>query len=229
VSQNDQYEGVPLYEAILHFLHQRGCAGATATKGIAGFGAHGVFHRTKLLRLTENLPIRIEMVESEFKINALLPFLYEMVTEGLIEVQDTEVIKYTHKHELAAEEHHEGVKLEGRAMMLRIYVDENDQFEGVPLYEAIVKRLKMVDIAGATVFKGIMGYGAKSRVHRQHMLGLGEDLPVMITVVDTEERIRQVLPSLDSMVQEGLVVLSEVDILKYSHVHDEKGKTVRLR
>ena len=82
-------------------------------------------------------------------------------------------------------------------MMLRIYIDENDRFEGAPLYEAIVKRLKMVDIAGATVFKGIMGYGAKSRVHRKHLLGIGEDLPVMITVVDTEERIRQVLPSLD--------------------------------
>lgn len=228
VSQNDRYQGMPLYEALLHFLHRRGCAGATATKGIAGFGAHGVFHVSKLLRLTEDLPIRIEMVESAEKIDALLPFIYEMVTEGLVELQDTEVIKYAHKHEVEEEHHHHGVKMEGRAMMLRIYIGENDRYEGVPLYEAIVKRLKMVDIAGATVFKGIMGYGAKSRVHRKHMLGIGDDLPIMISVVDTEERIRHVLPQLDNMVEEGLVVLSEVEVFKYAHIHDEKGKTVRL-
>jgi PII-like signaling protein len=226
ISQDDRYESLPLYEALLHFFHQRGCAGATATKGIAGFGAHGVFHTSKLLRLTQNLPIRIEVVESAEKINALLPFVYDMVTEGLIELQDTEVIKYSHKHEVKEEQNLHGVKLEGRAMMLRIYVDENDRFEGAPLYEAIVKRLKMVDMAGATVFKGIMGYGAKSRVHRKHLLGIGDDLPVLITVVDTEERIRQVLPSLDDMVKEGLVVLSDVEIIKYSHVHDEDDKTI---
>ena len=112
------------------------------------------------------------------------------------------------------------------AMLLRIFCGEDDRCQNQPLYEAIVKRLKMVDIAGATVFKGIMGYGAKSRVHRKHLLGIGNDLPVMITVVDTEERIRQVLPSLDDMVKEGLVVLSEVEIIKYSHVHDEEDKTV---
>ena len=221
VSQNDRYQSLPLYEAILHFLHRRGCAGATATKGISGFGAHGVFHTSKLLRLTENLPIRIEVVESAEKIDALLPFIYEMVTEGLIELQDTQVIKYAHKHEVKEEEDHHGMKLEGRAMMLRIYVGENDRYEGAPLYEAIIKRLKMVDIAGATVFKGIMGYGAKSRVHRKNLLGFSSDLPIMITVVDTEERIRQVLPELDKMVGEGLVVLSEVEIVKYSHKHDD--------
>lgn len=226
VSQNDRYQGMALYEAVLHFLHRRGCAGATATKGIAGFGAHGVFHVSKLLRLTEDLPVRIEMVESAEKIEALLPFIYEMVTEGLIELQDTEVIKYSHKHQVKEEDHHHGVKLEGRAMMLRIYVGENDRYEGVPLYEAIIKRLKMIDIAGATVFKGIMGYGAKSRVHRKHLLGIGDDLPVMITVVDTEERIRHVIPALDHMVHEGLVVLSEVEIVKYGHVHDDEDHTL---
>jgi PII-like signaling protein len=220
ISQSDRYEGIPLYEALLHLLHKRGCAGATATKGIAGFGPHGVFHTSKILRLTQDLPVRIEVVESAEKIDAMLPFVHDMVKEGLIELQDTEVIKYTHKHEIK-EEPQQGAKMKGHAMMLRIFVGEKDRFEGVPLYEAIVKRLKMVDIAGATVFKGIMGYGAKSRIHSKTMLGISEDLPIMITVVDTEQRIRQVLPEVEDMVGEGLVVLSEVEISKYSQLHDE--------
>lgn len=110
-------------------------------------------------------------------------------------------------------------KTEGLAKMLRIYIGQDDQWEGKPLYEAIVMKLRQMDVAGATVYKGVMGYGAQQRMHKSGFLGLSRDLPVMLTVVDKEEKIRDILPTLDEMVSEGLLVLSDVEIIKYAHTH----------
>jgi PII-like signaling protein len=223
VNEGEHYKSLPVYEAVVRFLHRHGCAGATVTRGIAGYGASGRIHEAHLFSLTEDVPVRIEAVDSEQKINALLPFIYDMVEHGLIEVQETEVIKYTPGKTRVEVEHpmkHE--KLEGRAKMLRIHIGEDDTWEGEPLYEVIVKRLRMMDIAGATVYRGVMGYGAQQRVHRSGWLGLSRDLPVMIAVIDTEEKIRRVLPVLDEMVDEGLIALSDVEIIKYTHSTDEK-------
>ncbi|RTH02630.1 hypothetical protein CSW47_10220 [Thermus scotoductus] len=104
------------------------------------------------------------------------------------------------------------MKLEGRAKLLRIFVGESDRHGGRPLYEAIVLRQ---GLAGATVFKGFMGFGAHSRIHTAKVLQLSEDLPVMIEIVDTEERIRAFLPVLEGMVKEGLVTLEKVEVIRY--------------
>jgi hypothetical protein len=101
--------------------------------------------------------------------------------------------------------------------MLRIYVGQDDRWEGKPLYEQIVLKMREHHAAGATVHKGTMGYGATQRMHTSSRLGLSRDLPVMITVVESEENIRALLPVIDSMVTEGLVVLSDVDVIKYQH------------
>ena len=110
-------------------------------------------------------------------------------------------------------------KIESTAKMLRIYIGQDDQWEGKALYEAIVMKLRQMDVAGATVYKGVMGYGAQQRMHKSGFLGLSHDLPIMITVVDKEEKIRSVLPVLDEMVSEGLLVLSDVEVIKYAHTH----------
>jgi len=108
-------------------------------------------------------------------------------------------------------------RLPNRAKMLRIYIGQDDRWEGKPLYEQIVLRLREQHAAGATVHKGAMGYGATQRMHKGGRLGLSRDLPVMITVVDSDEKIQAMLPMVDSMVTEGLVVLSDVDVVKYQH------------
>jgi hypothetical protein len=110
-------------------------------------------------------------------------------------------------------------KAEGAAKMLRIYIGQDDKWEDKPLYEAIVLRLRQMDVAGATVYKGVMGYGAQQRMHKSSRLGLSRDMPIMITVVDKEEKIRNILPVLDEMVAEGLLVLSDVEVIKYAHTH----------
>ncbi|WP_022799337.1 DUF190 domain-containing protein [Thermus islandicus] len=107
------------------------------------------------------------------------------------------------------------MRLEGEAKLLRIFIGESDRYGGRPLYEAIVLEARKRGLAGATVFKGFMGYGAHSRIHTAKILQLSEDLPVMVEIVDEEERIRDFLPVLDGMVREGLVTLERVEVIRY--------------
>ena len=111
--------------------------------------------------------------------------------------------------------------LPSRAKMLRIYIGQDDRWEGKPLYEQIVMKMRERHAAGATVHKGTMGYGATQRMHTKSRLGLSRDLPVMITVVEAEDKIRALLPVIDAMVTEGLIVLSDVDVVKYQHASGE--------
>ncbi len=109
------------------------------------------------------------------------------------------------------------MKLEGKAKMLRIYFGENDQWQGRPLYEAIVERCRKLDIAGATVYRGIEGYGASTIIRRSHMLRFSSDAPILVQIIDTEENIKRLIPVLDEMVAEGLIATSDVEVIKYVH------------
>lgn len=107
------------------------------------------------------------------------------------------------------------MKIEGQGKLLRIFIGESDTWHGRPLYEAIVLRLREEGLAGATVFRGIEGFGAHSRLHTARILRLSEDLPLLIEVVDNGEAIERVLPILDEMVSEGLVTMENVEIVAY--------------
>jgi uncharacterized protein len=108
------------------------------------------------------------------------------------------------------------MKLEGKAKLLRIHFGEDDKWLDQPLYEAIVMKCRELDIAGATVFRGIEGYGASTLIHKRHLLW-SSDAPIMISVIDTEEKIKSLMPALDEMVQEGLIAMSEVEVVRYIH------------
>jgi hypothetical protein len=111
----------------------------------------------------------------------------------------------------------DSVKLEGEGTLLRIYIGESDRWHHHPLYEAIVLKAREVGLAGATVLRGPIGFGASSRLHTAKILRLSEDLPMIIEIVDREEKVREFLPILDEMVSEGLITLEKVHILKYRH------------
>ena len=108
------------------------------------------------------------------------------------------------------------MRLEGKAKLLRIHFGEDDKWQGKPLYEAIVNKCRELDIAGASVFRGIEGYGASSLIHKAHLLR-SSDRPIMVSVIDTEENIKRLLPALDEMVDEGLIAMSEVEVIRYVH------------
>ncbi len=102
-----------------------------------------------------------------------------------------------------------------QALLLRIFIGENDQFGGSPLYEAIVLKAREMHLAGATVLRGPMGFGASSRLHTTKILRLSEDLPLLIEIVDAEDKINAFLPSLDAMMSSGLITLEKVQVLQY--------------
>lgn len=107
------------------------------------------------------------------------------------------------------------MKLEGTGMLVRIYLGETDHWHGKPLYQAIVERLRERGLAGATVLRGIEGFGAKQHLHSTRILTLSEDLPILIEAVDTEENVRAVLPELDDMLGDGLITLERVEVIAY--------------
>jgi PII-like signaling protein len=138
-----------------------------------------------------------------------------MAGSGVIEVQETTVAKAPQlaKQKRPTPEH---MKIEGKARLMRIYVGESDRWQDKPLHEALVHAMRANDIAGVTVYRGLLGYGAHRRVHKDKPAHLSKDASIMLSVVDTEDKLQAFLPVVDQMVQEGLVVMSDVDIVKYS-------------
>ncbi len=100
-------------------------------------------------------------------------------------------------------------------VLLRIFIGESDHWQGRPLYEAIVLAAREAHLAGATVLRGPMGFGAHSRLHTAKILRLSEDLPILIEIVDSKEKVEAFLPTIDRMVSEGLVTLEDVRVIKY--------------
>ena len=219
INEDTKYHGVPLYQAILNLLLHKGVAGATASRAMAGYGAHQTMHTTKIEVLSEHLPLRVEFVETAEKVDEILPALYDIVTDGLIEVQDTEVVKIARKEKQRAEPKLAHAEKRGKARLMRIYLGEGDKWHDERLFDAIVKRLRMMDIAGATVYRGILGYGANGHTHKQGRLHLSHDLPVMISVVDQQEKLDEAVEAIKDMMTDGLIVFSDVDIIRLVHSH----------
>jgi PII-like signaling protein len=107
------------------------------------------------------------------------------------------------------------MKIEGQAVRLTIFIGEDDTWHHKPLYHEIVRRARAAGLAGASVLRGIEGYGASSRVHTTRLLSLSQDLPIAVVIVDQEDRIRDFLPQLDELVAEGLVIVDPVDVIRY--------------
>jgi PII-like signaling protein len=107
------------------------------------------------------------------------------------------------------------MKIPREGQLLRIFVGESDRWKGRPLFEAIVKEAHRLGLAGATVFRGFEGFGAKSRIHTSRILRLAEDLPILVEIVDAEDKIQGFLPVLDDMVKEGLVTIEKATVIFY--------------
>lgn len=213
VNETSRYHHRSLWLAVFDYLRHKQAAGVTVTTSERAIGAQGRIHHAEGAETAER-SVRIECIDSASRIESFLPDLREMVSDGLIEVQDTVVIKSSAAPKPAREEKVVKERREGRGMMLRVYLGEDDRWRGQPLYEAIVNRLRTMDIAGATVYRGILGYGAKGQTHKEGFLHLSRDLPLMITVVDTPEKIADAKAVVEEMLEDGLIVLSEVDMVR---------------
>jgi PII-like signaling protein len=212
VDESDTRHGRPIYQLVVELARKHGLAGATVTRGLMGFGASGEVHVAHP-DLEQKLPVRIEIVDSAEAIDRVLPDIHDLVEEGLVELSEVEVVRYTPRRPPPPPEG-EHVKLEGKAKLMRIYIGAADSWENEPLVEALVKRFHLLDLAGVTVHRGLMGYGASGRIHRRK-LWRSADEPLTIEVVDTAANLEKAMPALDELVQSGMVVICDADVVFY--------------
>jgi PII-like signaling protein len=217
LSEGSTHHGVPTYSSILDFLFYRGVSGATVLKGVAGFGADHHMHSASIVEISDHMPLKVEFIESREKVDELLGKLEELAGSGMIEIQETTVAKPAQSSKQNKPTPAAHLKIEGKAKLMRIYVGESDRWKEKPLFKALVEAMRANDIAGVTVYRGILGYGAHRRAQKEKPLSLSRDASIMLSVVDTEEKLQGFMPLVEQMVEEGLVVLSDVDIIKYTH------------
>jgi len=217
LSEGATHHGVPVYASILDFLFYRQVAGATVTKGIAGFGADHHMHSSSTVEIADKLPLKVEFIDTREKVDSLLGKLEELAGSGLIEVQDTMIAKPAQLSKTKTRVAPEHLKIEGKAQMMRIFLSEEDRWKNKALHEALVEAMRGNDIAGVTVYRGILGYGAHRRMHKDKSLLASHHGSVMLSAIDTAEKLLGILPLVEQMVEEGLVVFSDVDIIKYAY------------
>jgi PII-like signaling protein len=216
VNESARWHGRSAYMALLDLFRHRGLAGATVTRGIAGYAGRGAVSSIEHVEFASALPIRIEVTDTADRIEGVLAGVYDIVDAGLVEVQDTTVIKYSGGDESGGVAAALQKRLIGKAKSLQIHIGEADTWEGAPLHEAIVTRARQLDIAGATVYRGILGYGAHKRIHKHKTLALSHDDPIMISIVDAEEKVNKLLASLETMIRGGcMIAVSDVTVVKY--------------
>jgi hypothetical protein len=223
----------PLYEWIVETAHREGLQGATVLKGFYGLAPEGSLLEEHNWSISQALPVIVEVVDEPARVEVLLAKAEPVFGQGVITLERAHVFLYragsgesspalNGRRILAttAASAADGVrtmKVPDRGVLLRIFIGESDMEPGRdrPLYEAIVRRAREANLAGATVLRGPMGFGRHSRVHTAKLLELSTDLPIVIEIVDAEEKVEAFLPTVDDLVTEGLVTLEAVRILRY--------------
>ena len=228
-----RHEMSPLYEWIVETAHREGLQGATVLKGFFGLRPEGSVLEEHTWAVSQELPIIVEVVDEPARIEALLAKVEPVFREGVITLERAHVLLYragsretpaplTGRNIIATATTSAAygvrtMKVPENGVLLRIFIGESDTEPGRdrPLYEAIVRRAREAHLAGATVLRGPMGFGRHSRVHTAKLFELSTDLPVVIEIVDAEDKVDAFLPTVDELVTEGLVTLEAVRIVRY--------------
>jgi PII-like signaling protein len=196
---------------------------------------NGRLLETKAWSLVDHAPVIVEIVDSPPAIGSFLSVVEEVVWEGLATLERAHVLLYRQNREavaraamrlelpgsitplstLPSSEEFSAMKRSENGQLVRVFIGESDVWRGEPLYRAIVLKARELGLAGATVLRGPMGFGANSRMHTAKLLELSTDLPIVIEVVDSPEKLQTLLPFLDETVTEGLITIEDVKVLKY--------------
>jgi uncharacterized protein len=228
----------PTYERLVLHATRRRLAGATVLRGIFGFGSRGIQDPSPW-HVTLPTPVIVEIVDRAERIAEFIQReIPGIVTHGMFTLERAGVLFYRHRHatdpcpplvllagvkDLSTIPQLDGslpMKTNEDGILLRIFTGESDTVDGPPpqpLYKAIVQKARELGLAGATVLRGAMGFGANTVLHTTKVLELSTDLPIVIELVDHEENIRKLLPYLDTVVAEGMITMESVRILLYRH------------
>jgi len=226
----------PLYEWIVEQARRDDLQGATVLKGFMGLQADGTIVREHTWAVVHEVPVIVEVVDGPRHVEKLLASVEPVMKSGTITLERAHVVLYRGSQDdltpreaaprrdvIATQEASTAwevktVKIPEQGVLLRIFIGESDREKGRdrPLYEAIVARAREARLAGATVLRGPMGFGRHSRMHAAKLLELSTDLPIVIEIVDAEEKVNAFIPTVDELVTEGLVTLEAVRVLKYA-------------
>jgi PII-like signaling protein len=220
-------------DTLVERARSQGLAGATVLRGFFGLDVDGHLLHDRRWSMTEHRPVVIEFVDTAAAIGQFLATVEEVVPEGLATLERGHVLVYRHERTgrsrlavpgavpdlstLPSPEEFPAMHLSENGQLLRVFIGESDTWQGEPLYRAIVLKAKDLGLAGATVLHGAMGFGANSRVHTTKLLELSTDLPVVVEVVDTADKVEALLPFLDEAVGEGMITIEAVKVLRYRH------------
>jgi len=221
------------FEWITRRARKRDMAGATVLRGIYGLGSRGETHRSPF-HLAQPEPVIVELVDSAATIAAFISEeLAPHLRTGVITLERAAVILYRKRNTapqplellasikdlstLPAIPRSPAMKTNEDGILLRIFAGDSDSSAGKPLHQSIVQKARELGLAGATVLKGSLGFGANSVMHTNKSVELSTDLPIVIELVDTEQKIRSLLPFLEQTVAEGMITMESVRIILYRH------------
>jgi PII-like signaling protein len=231
----DSYHWLSAADALAERAKHEGLAGVTVLRGKYGLDFNGKLLDSHPWSLTEHLPVIVEFVDTAANIGRFLTTaVAEVLPEGMVTLERAHVMVYRRRDasekaslpllppepisDLSTVPRAEEFPIMEQAedgQLLRIFVGESDLSHGEPLPRVIVLKARELGLSGATVLHGSMGFGAHSRVHTERLLELSTNLPVVIEIVDTADKLKELLPFLDEVVQEGLITIESVRVLKY--------------
>ncbi len=228
----DRPPHTPTHARLVRAARDAGLAGATVLRGTMGLGAGGVLRRSPW-SIVQHVPVIVEIVDSAEKILEFVNGpLERTITSGMVTLERANVMLYRDRSHDQPEKLVLGelltplstlpriqarghMTVNENGVLLRVFIGNSDKYEGKPLYEAIVQKARDLGLSGATVLRGSEGFGAHSVVHKSSLLEMSTDLPVVIEMVDAEEKIKLLLPHLQTMVQEGMITMEYVVIILY--------------
>jgi PII-like signaling protein len=222
-------------DALVERSRHCGLAGATQLHGIYGFGLDGVLLETSRWAVVERTPVIVEIVDSRDNVGRFLSEVVEIAPEAVVTLERAHVMLYRHNaaaaeaartrldvpglieplSTLPTAEEFPMMQINEAGQLLRVFIGESDTWHGEPLYRAIVLKARELGLAGASVLRGTMGYGAHTRLHTNRLLELSTDLPIVVELVDVAEKLESLLPFLDETVTEGMITIEAVRVLKY--------------
>jgi PII-like signaling protein len=227
----------PAAAALVRRAMSSGLAGATVLRGFFGLDVNGQLLETRVWSLVEHVPVIVEIVDGPRAIGNFLSVVAEIVEEGMATLERAHVLMYRHSQQevdrasrrlavpgpiaplstLPSPEEFPAMQSSETGQLLRVLIGESDVWEGEALYRAIVLKARELGLACATVLRGPMGFGANTRMHTTGLLELSTDLPIVVEIVDTSDKIQSLLLFLDGAVAEGLITIEDVRVLRYRH------------
>ncbi|HEX3659034.1 MAG TPA: DUF190 domain-containing protein [Pirellulales bacterium] len=237
----DQHGWQTAAEALVNRARREGLAGATLLRGISGLDfTAGELLDSSAWSLVEHVPVIAELVDRAAAIMGFLPAVRETIPNCTLTLERAHVMLYRHDRASAARgdlgrrlpapvanlstvpgaQDLAMIEASVDGQLLRIFVGQSDTWQGEPLARAVILKARELGLAGATVLRGVMGYGANSRMHSSRLLELSTDLPIVIEVVDTTEQIERLLPFLDEAIPEGMVTIESVRIVRLGKAND---------